>query len=48
MEKSNTVPSLGDALIAATGIRHNLTIATRNLRDRRNFGAPLFNPFEQR
>jgi predicted nucleic acid-binding protein len=33
-------------MIAATAIVHNLTIATRNLRDFEQFGVPLFNPFE--
>jgi predicted nucleic acid-binding protein len=34
-----------DAMIAATAIRHELTIVTRNLRDFRDFDVPLLNPF---
>lgn len=34
-----------DAMIAATAIRHELTVATRNVRDFRDFDVPLFNPF---
>jgi predicted nucleic acid-binding protein len=35
-----------DAMIAATAIVHNLTVATRNLRDFERFGVPVFNPFD--
>jgi predicted nucleic acid-binding protein len=35
-----------DAMIAATAIVYNLTVATRNLRDFKRFGVPVFNPFE--
>jgi predicted nucleic acid-binding protein len=34
-----------DAIIAATALVHNLTVATRNLRDFEQFGTPTFNPF---
>ncbi len=34
-----------DALIAATALRHDLTVATRNLRDFEHFDARTFNPF---
>lgn len=36
-----------DAMIAATALVHNLTVATRNLRDFERFGAPTLNPFRQ-
>ncbi len=35
-----------DAMIAATATVHNLTIATRNVRDFTPLGAQTFNPFE--
>ena len=35
-----------DSLIAATALRHNLTIATRNTADFKNAGVPLVNPFD--
>ena len=34
-----------DALIAATALQNNLTIATRNTKDFKKFGVKLFNPF---
>lgn len=36
---------LEDALIAATALTHDLTVATRNVRDSRPFGVALVNPF---
>jgi len=36
---------LEDALIAATAITHDLTVATRNVRDFKSFGVGLVNPF---
>lgn len=37
---------LEDALIAATALVHDLTVATRNTDDFRPFGVKLINPFE--
>jgi predicted nucleic acid-binding protein len=37
-----------DSLIAASALRHQLTIVTRNIGDFRNVGVPLMNPFEIR
>lgn len=34
-----------DAMIAATAIRHELILVTRNVRDFRHFDLALFNPF---
>ncbi len=34
-----------DGLLAATAIEHNLTIATRNVRDFANAHVPVFNPW---
>lgn len=34
-----------DAMIAATAIRHGLTVVTRNMRDFKDIEVPLFNPF---
>ena len=41
--KSNTLNT--DGMIAATAIVHNLTVVTRNVRDFRQFGVALANPF---
>jgi predicted nucleic acid-binding protein len=46
-EKGRTI-TLADALIAATAIRHNLTLATRNTRDFQNSGAKVLNPFHEK
>ena len=35
-----------DAMIAATALRHGLTVVTRNTKDFIQFGLPLENPFE--
>ena len=43
-KESNTVYE--DAMIAATAIVHNLTVATRNLRDFKRFEVQTFNPFD--
>lgn len=37
-----------DAMIAATGIQHGLTIVTRNIKDFAGFGVKLLNPFSAR
>jgi len=34
-----------DAMIAATALRHKLTVVTRNVRDFERFDVPLLNPF---
>jgi toxin FitB len=34
-----------DAMIAATARVHGLQIATRNIRDFKEFGVPIFNPY---
>lgn len=39
---------LVDAQIAATALRHGMTLVTRNMRDMADFGVVLFNPFEER
>lgn len=41
--QTNTVYE--DAMIAATALMHQFTIATRNVRDFERFAVPLFNPF---
>ena len=35
-----------DAMIAATAVRHQLTVVTSNIADFSTFGAQLLNPFE--
>ncbi len=42
--KSNQLQS--DAMIAAPGKVHGVTVATRNVRDIGRFGVPVYNPFE--
>ncbi len=34
-----------DAMIAATALKHKLTVVTRNVRDFERFNVPIFNPF---
>jgi predicted nucleic acid-binding protein len=34
-----------DAMIAATALQHDLTLATRNVKDFRDFGVKLLDPF---
>ena len=45
-QKGETMPLL-DAMIAATALQHDLTIATRNMRDFKKAGVKLVNPFEE-
>ena len=45
LEEKGRVITMADALIAATAIRHNLTLATRNTRDFQSSGAKVLNPF---
>ena len=37
---------IADALIAATGLVHGLTLATRNVKDFADLGVSLFDPFQ--
>lgn len=39
---------LEDAMIAATALRRDLTVVTRNVKDFRSFGVKLLNPFAAR
>ena len=39
-----TLPAI-DALIAATGISHDLIVVTRNIKDMKISGVDLFNPW---
>ncbi len=43
--RKTAADQLQDAMIAATALARELTIATRNTRDFERFGAPLINPF---
>jgi toxin FitB len=36
-----------DALIAATALVHDMTVATRNVRDFQRLGVPVINPFQR-
>lgn len=36
-----------DALIAGTALAHNMTVATRNIRDFEPMGVPVINPWER-
>jgi toxin FitB len=36
---------IGDALIGATAIAYGLTVASRNIKDFKTLGVPVFNPF---
>ncbi len=44
-QKGETMPLL-DGMIAATALQHDLTIATRNIRDFKKAGVKALNPFE--
>ena len=43
--KGTSMP-LGDSMIAASALRHDLTVATRNTRDFANAGVRVINPFD--
>lgn len=43
--RSNT--QIGDAMIAATAVVHDLIVVTRNLRDFETFGVKTLDPFSQ-
>jgi predicted nucleic acid-binding protein len=47
MKRRSEVLAL-DALIAATALHHNLTVATRNTKDFEPFGVLVTNPFTAR
>jgi predicted nucleic acid-binding protein len=38
----------GDAMVAATALEHDLTVATRNTRDFELFSVPFVNPFDKK
>jgi toxin FitB len=45
--KSNGTPlPWADGFLAATALRHNLVLVTRNTKDFEPFGVPVFNPWE--
>lgn len=46
LEKSGTRAPVMDSLIAASALRYNAILATRNSRDYENTGIQLVNPFE--
>jgi toxin FitB len=45
-EAKGRIVKMADGLIAATALEHDLTLATRNVKDFGGFGVPLFNPWE--
>jgi toxin FitB len=38
--------NMTDGLIAATALEHDLTVATRNVRDFKGLGVQVFNPWD--
>ena len=47
MVKAGKPMPIEDSYIAATALRHNLTIVTGNERDFRRHGIKVFNPFKE-
>ena len=45
LRSSGILLPVKDSLIAATALRHGLTVATRNIRDFQRAGAKVFDPF---
>ena len=46
-EKNGTPLPLMDSLIAITGITYNLVVVTQNIKDMKNSGVKLLNPWEE-
>jgi predicted nucleic acid-binding protein len=46
LKRKGAIVPLLDGMIAATALQHDLTIATRNIRDFQKTGVETFNPFE--
>ena len=47
-QKAGLTPGTMDAFVAATAAAHNLTLATRNVKDFQRLGIPLFDPWQPR
>ena len=45
-QKAGLTPGTMDAFVAATAAAHNLTLATRNVKDFQRLGIPLFDPWQ--
>jgi predicted nucleic acid-binding protein len=45
LDNGTPMPNI-DGLIAATALDHDLTLATRNVKDFANLGVTIFNPWE--
>jgi predicted nucleic acid-binding protein len=45
LSAAGSVPAI-DGLIAATALRHGLTLVTRNTKDFQTAGVPLLNPWQ--
>ena len=46
MKRQGTLIPILDAVLAATALHHDLVVASRNVRDFRNAGVPILNPWE--